>query len=100
MIHEVVWDPWWNRAAQGAGLLINRSKVKSREALHPPKLNPTPKTQQVQNTAIVAHEIGPSSPIKITTKRTPNRAQGTASCVLSGQSKPMTNMTSALSKKP
>ena len=24
-----VWDPWWNRAAQGAGLLKNRSKVKS-----------------------------------------------------------------------
>ena len=23
-----VWDPWWNRAAQGAGLLKNRSKVK------------------------------------------------------------------------
>ena len=25
-----VWDLWWNRAAQGAGLLINRSKVKRR----------------------------------------------------------------------
>ena len=25
-----VWDPWWNRAAQGAGLLKNRSKVKKR----------------------------------------------------------------------
>ncbi len=24
-----VWDPWWNWAAQGAGLLKNRSKVKS-----------------------------------------------------------------------
>ena len=27
-----VWDPWWNRAAQGAGLLINRSKVKSQKS--------------------------------------------------------------------
>jgi hypothetical protein len=32
-----VWDPWWNRAAQGAGLLINRSKVKSLMILRPKK---------------------------------------------------------------
>ena len=26
-----IWDLWWNRAAQGARLLINRSKVKNQE---------------------------------------------------------------------
>ncbi len=30
-----VWDPWWNRAAQGAGLLKNRSKVKKLAPIAP-----------------------------------------------------------------